>query len=360
MKITDVQIQVLDRQFPFVWIQTDEGLVGHGECYKRWPSVTKAVIDDLLKPVLLGKDPLDTESRFRDMAQAGYALEIGGAIWIAIAGLDIAMWDLKGKALGLPIYKLLGGKVRDRMPVYASSIRRDMTPLEEARRAAYFIEQGYRAYKMHSAVPGKIDDPGDQTLDTVREIRAAVGDNVDILVDVNGAYSVSHAIRIGRHLEDMGVFHFEEPRPHYDLEGLATIADTLTIPIASGEMIYTHYEYKDLITRGHVDIIQPDIVKVPGFTELQKIAAVASAFNIPIMVHNIQPTISTVAHLHFSVSCPNVPYYQEYNIEPISVRDECPVLKEPLVIKDGYMEVPDGPGLGIDLDNAMVKRLVDR
>ena len=244
--------------------------------------------------------------------------------------------------------------------MYASSMKRDLTPLEEAKRAVSLVEQGYDTYKLHSAVPGAIDDPADQTIATVTEVRKAVGDDVDILVDVNGAYSVHHAIEIGKALEDLGVFHFEEPRPHYDLEGLAAVADALTIPIASGEMIYTLYDYRDLILKGKVDIIQPDIVKAPGFTEFQKIAALCSAFGKPITVHNTQPTISTVAHLHFIAAYPIVPYAQEYNIEHIPVRDEYPILANPLQVIDGYLDVPNGPGLGIELDMDAVMKLAER
>ena len=357
MRITEVECLVLNQEFPFVRVYTDEGLAGIGECFRRQPGITKSLIDDILGPILVGKDPLETEVRWRDMAGAGSAMEMGGAVWCAIAGLDIALWDLKGKALGQPIYKLLGGKARDKVRMYASSMRRDLSPRDEARRAQSFAEEGYTAYKLHSAVPGAIDDPADQTIDTVREVRAAVGDGFEILVDVNGAYSAHHAIEIGKALEDLGVFHFEEPRPHYDLAGLATVAEALTIPVASGEMIYTHWQYRDLILEGKVDILQPDIVKAPGFTELQRIAALASAFGKPITVHNTQPTISTVAHLHFCAAHPGVPYAQEYNIEPISIRDEWPVLKTPLEVKDGYLEVPDGPGLGVELDEEVISRL---
>ena len=357
MKITSVETVILDGQFPFVFVHTDEGLVGIGECFRRQPSVTKTVLDEVLAPSIIGKDPVDTDARFRDMARAGNALEIGGAIWIGIAGLDIALWDLKGKSLGVPIYQLLGGKVRDKVPVYASSLKRDMTPLEEARRAEYYVDQGYRAYKLHSAIPGKMDDPSDQTIATVTEVRKAVGDDIDILVDVNGAYSVHRSIEVGKQLEQLKVFHFEEPRPHYDLEGLARVADSLDIPIASGEMIYSHYEYYELITRGKVDIIQPDIVKTPGFTTFIKIASMADTLGIPITCHNTQPTISTVAHAHFVVATPGVPYEQEYNIEPCSIRDEYPILSEPLNITNGFLEVPEGPGLGIELDMDIVKKL---
>ena len=290
------------------------------------------------------------------MIRATSASDMGGAVYCAVAGLDIAMWDLKGKALGVPIYQLLGGKTKDKIRMYASSLRRDLTPLEEARRASSLVEEGYTAYKLHSALPVAIDHPADQTIATVTEVRKAVGPDIEILVDVNGAFSAHHAIEIGKALENLGGFHFEEPRPHYDLAGLASVADVLDIPIASGEMIYNHHQYKDLINWGKIDIIQPDIVKVPGFTEFQRIAAVASSFGKPMTAHNTQPTISTVAHLHACAAFANMPYAQEYNIEPISIRDERPILKEPLKLVDGYFEVPNGPGLGIDLDEETIRK----
>ncbi len=357
MKITSVECLILDGDYPFVRVFTDEGITGIGECFRRQPTVVKTLIEDLLTPALLGKDPTETEPRFKDMQKAGSGLEMGGAVWSAIAGLDIALWDIKGKALNQPIWKLLGGKVRDKVRMYASSMNRNMTPLEEANRAAHFVEMGYSGYKLHSAIPGAIDDPRDETIATVIEVRRAVGDDIDILVDVNGSFSVHHGIEIGKGLEALGVFHYEEPRPHYDLEGLAQVADALTIPIAAGEMIYTLYEYRDLILNGRVDIIQPDIVKAPGFTEFQKIAALCTAFGKPITVHNTQPILSTVAHLHVCAAYSIIPYSQEYNIEEISIRDRWPVLKEPLQVKDGFLDVPNGPGLGVELDEAILKKL---
>ena len=355
MKITQVECLILDG-YPIVRIYTDEGLVGIGECFRRLPEVIKITIDNIITPVLIGKDPVEHETRWQEMLRATSASDMGGAVYCAVAGLDIAMWDLKGKALGVPIYQLLGGKSKDKIRMYASSLRRDLTPLEEARRASSLVEEGYTAYKLHSALPGAIDHPSDQTIATVTEVRKAVGPDIEILVDVNGAFSAHHAIEIGKALENLGVFHFEEPRPHYDLAGLASVADALDIPIASGEMIYNHHQYKDLINWGKIDIIQPDIVKVPGFTEFQRIAAVASSFGKPMTAHNTQPTISTVAHLHACAAFANMPYAQEYNIEPISIRDERPILKEPLKLVDGYFEVPTGPGLGIDLDEETISK----
>jgi len=357
MKITQIECLILDKAFPFIIIHTDQGLIGIGECFRRQPTITKSVVDNILGPALLGKNPIHIEARYHDMMIAGNALEMGGTIWIAIAGIDIALWDIKGKSLGLPIYQLMGGKVREQVPVYASSMNRDLSPIEEARRAAHFVDIGYRAYKLHSAVPGKIDDPADRTIATVSEVRNAVGDNIDILVDVNGAYSVHHAIEIGLQLEQLGVFHFEEPRPHYDFDGLAKISESLVIPIASGENLYTLYEYRDLIVRGKVDIIQPDVVKTSGFSTLMKIATLAESFGVPITCHNTQPTVSTVAHAHFAAAMPGVPYAQEYNIEHISIRDDTPILSEPLCISNGLLQVPVGPGLGIELNMPLVHQL---
>ena len=357
MKIKSIKCEILDNHYPFIFVHTDEDIIGFGECFRRQPKVTKSVIENILEPALLGKNPLETDKRFKDMMKAGNALEIGGAIWIAIAGIDIALWDIKGKYLNKPIYDLLGGKTKEKMPVYASSMRRDLTPKEEAKRAVYYAEKGFKAYKLHSAVPGKIDDDSDQTIETVTEVRKAVGDYFDILVDVNGAYSVHHAIEIGKELEQLGVFHFEEPRPHYDLDGLSKVSESLDIPIASGENIYNEYEYKDLIIKGGVDIVQPDIVKTPGFTTFLKISKLADILGIPLTSHNTQPIISTIAHAHFVCSSDNFPYAQEYNIEEISIRDTNPILKNPLVISDGLLEIPDGPGLGVEFDMSMVRKL---
>jgi len=184
----------------FVKIYTDTGVYGVGEGSLQYKDLGLiGEIQDFSK-FLIGKDPFAIEyiwtSLYRRVTWTGGAVTMS-----AISAIDLALWDLKGKALGMPIYDLLGGKVRDKMPVYASSMKRDMTPLEEAKRALHFAKEGYKSYKLHSAVPGEIDHPADQTIETVTEIRNAVGDEVNILVDVNGAYSVHHAIEIGKQLE---------------------------------------------------------------------------------------------------------------------------------------------------------------
>lgn len=357
MKIINVECLILDQQYPFVRVYTDEGIVGIGECFRRNAPIHKAAVESVLAPILVGKDPLNTEARWQEMSRAGVAIDTRSALYCAMAGVDIALWDIRGKAWGVPIYQLLGGKVRDQIPVYASSLARTLTPLEEANRAAHFAEQGYKGYKLHNAVAAALDDPRETVVANVREVRKAVGDGYPILVDVNGAFSAHRAIEIGKQLEDLGTFHFEEPCPNYDLKGLAQVSAALAMPVASGECIYTRQDFAQLILEGQVDIVQPDIVKAGGFTEMQKIAAVASTFRRPITVHNVQPTICTVAHLHFCANQDNVVYSQEYVIEPVSIRDQWPILKTPLQVKNGYLDVPDGPGLGVELDDEVIDRL---
>jgi L-alanine-DL-glutamate epimerase-like enolase superfamily enzyme len=307
---------------------------------------------------LLGADPLDVERLHQRLMGLGDAVGPADTLSMAVAGVDIALWDLKGKALGQPIWQLLGGRVRERIPVYASSLRRDMAPKEEAERVASFVARGYRAYKLHSAVPGKVDDPADRTLETLRAIRQRVGYEVKLLVDVNGAYSVDHAIEIGHQMEELGVDVFECPVPEHNHAGLAEVAHALTLAVAAGESHFTAAAFQDLIVDGQIDVLQPDVVKAAGLTELQKIAALAKLHDKPMTVHNTQPTICTAAHLHFCAVHPNVPYEQEYNIEPVSIRDQWPILPGQLVVQGGHIAVPDGPGLGIEVDEVLVRRLV--
>jgi L-alanine-DL-glutamate epimerase-like enolase superfamily enzyme len=359
VKITEVECLILANEHPIVRVGTDEGIVGWGECFRRARALAKPAIEQVFRPALLGANPLDTEVLHRRLLGMAGVAGPHGTLAVAVAGVDIALWDIKGKALGVPIWQLLGGKVRDRVPFYASSLRRDLAPADEARRVASFVEQGYKAYKMHSAIPGRLDDPGDRTLETIREIRAAVGDGVQILVDVNGAYSAHHAIEIGRQMEQLGVSVFECPVREHDHAGLAHVANALALPVAAGESHFTHREFYELIVEGQIDILQPDVVKAAGLTELQKIAVLAGTFHRPMTVHNTQPTICTAAHLHFCAVHPHVPYTQEYNIEPVSIRDRWPILKTPLEVSGGAIAVPDGPGLGVEVDEVMVRRLVD-
>jgi L-alanine-DL-glutamate epimerase-like enolase superfamily enzyme len=357
MKITRVESMILLDRYNIVRIETDEGVTGVGEVSPMKAEVTHALIQSYLGPMIEGKDPARIERLWSDMYYEAYKLGPMGALLNAIAGIDIALWDIAGKVAGRPLYELFGGALRDAPEVYASSMQRGMPPQVEAERALSFKEQGYRAYKIHSATRWMYDEGEDYTIDTVRAMRELVGDDFDILVDVNNAYLPHTAIKIAHQLEELGVWHFEEPLAAHDHTGYAALAAAVDIPIAAGEQEYTKWQHRDLIVDAQLDIIQPDVIKAGGFTEWRKIAALAETFNKPITVHNTQPTIGTAAHLHVWASTPMCIYPQEYNIEPHPLRDEHPIWKEPILPENGRIALPDRPGLGVELDDEVVARI---
>lgn len=356
MRITSVESLVLLNHFHVIRVHTDEGISGLGVVSAMNAHVTDAFVQYSLAPLIVGRDPLDVERIWHDMFHQPYKLGPTGAHLNAMAGIDIALWDIAGKAAGRPIYALLGGKFREDPAVYASSMKRGMPPREEAERALSFKEQGFPGYKIHSATRWMYDDGFDQTVETVRAIRELVGDDFQILVDVNNAYLPHTALRVARQLEEYRVWHFEEPLADHDRGGYAALADAVDIPIAAGEQEYTRWQFRDLIVHDHIDILQPDVIKCGGFTEFKKIAAIAQAFNKPITVHNTDPTIGTAAHVHLWVSTPNCIYPQEYNIEPHRLV-QLPILENPPEVKAGHISVPEGPGLGVSVDEQAVARL---
>ncbi|HEY8692705.1 MAG TPA: mandelate racemase/muconate lactonizing enzyme family protein [Chloroflexota bacterium] len=357
-RIRDVEPLVLHGKFPFVLVHTEDGLTGVGECDTFSAKMLKPVVDLVLRPLLIGRNALDVAPLWDEMGEATRRMSLSGSG--AISAVDIALWDITGKALGVPIHRLLGGKRRDRVKFYASSMRHDLSVADEVKRVVEMMDRGFDAYKLHGAVRGFTDHPGDHSVDTIRAIRKEVGDGLEILLDVNGSYSRHHAIQVGRQLEELRVHHFEEPVNALDYDGMATVADALDIAVAAGERCYNRWQLHDLARYGRIDILQPTITRVGGFTELQRIDALASVLRLPLTVNNVQPTVATVAHLHFLASSTNVPYAQEYNIERISPRDDTPILREPLQLeRGGFIRVPDGPGLGVEVDIPLMRRLAE-
>ena len=339
-----------------VEVFTDAGHVGIGNAALA-PRLTKQAIDVYLKPLLIGADPWDTEFLWQHMYRRTMAFGRKGVGMVAISAIDIALWDLLGKAAGLPTYQLLGGKYRQSAKVYASSMARTMTPQEEAERAKSFQEKGFHGYKIHSSTPWMHDDGFDQTIATVTAVRELVGDDFPILVDVNNAYYEHTAIKMAHALEDLGVWHFEEPLAAHDYAAYGRLADAVDIPIAAGEQEYSIWQFRDLIQTGKVDILQPDVIKCGGITELKKIAVLADTYTKPITVHNTQQTIGTSAHAHVWVSTPACVYPQEYNIEHNPILDDVPIWKNPLVPVNGEITPWDLPGLGIELDEDAIAKL---
>jgi L-alanine-DL-glutamate epimerase-like enolase superfamily enzyme len=361
VRIRDVTCTVLGgergsgRGYPLVRVWGEDGLVGLGEASPMTPQVTRAVVEHQLKPLLVGMEALDLEACWERMYVATYKTR-GQGTSLAISGVDIALHDLAGKALGVPVYRLLGGLYRERVRVYASYMSRDLSPEDYAARAAGAMAGGFSGVKIKIGERFGFDArPYDEDEALVRAVREAIGPEAELLVDANSGYSVHGAIRIGRMLERHRVFHFEEPIPYTDLQGMAQIAAALDIPVAVGEQQHTRYDFKDLLVHQAADIVQPDVTKCGGLSEGKKIAALADAFGKYVTTHTTSVGIGLAAHLHFWASTPACRYAQEFNV--VAARERAPLLKTPLVPEGGHLRVPDGPGLGVELDEALVERL---
>ncbi len=355
MKITEVTTFLMPWGSVFVKVDTDEGISGWGECSPMNGPVIQAMVVHVLKPLVLGGDPFDVEVLWEKMLLRPYKLGPQGAQPEAIAGIDIALWDICGKATGKPIHKLLGGAFRDRIQVYFSyGWDGQRTAHAVAALLCKRVEEGYGGLKLRMGYgplkAGAFDCVG---LCMLKAIREQVGDNVLLAYDVNNGYSAHKALQVGRCLqEEFSVAWYEEPTPQYDYLALAQVADALDIPVAAGEHEYTRWQFRDLMLNGRPDIVQPDVVKCGGFTEAKKIAALCEAFSKPIVVHNTQPSIGTAASLHFCASTANAMYPQEYT----GMREELrPLFKSELTFVDGCLLVPQTPGLGLEVDEAQMR-----
>ncbi len=356
MKITKIEPINLQKTV-LVKIYTDEGITGIGEASPMNPPIVCSHISESLAPMIVGMDPFDVEAIVEKMIVAQYKIA-GQTQAMAGAGIDIACWDIMGKALNKPIYKLLGGAYRTEIEVYASSMRRDITPEDEAKRMYDLREKyGYTAGKIRAGKTYGFDQdqwPG-RTKALVTAVREAMGDDFKLMVDGNSCYSAARAIELGRFLEQKGIWHFEEPCPYFDLESTAKVAKALDMPVAGGEQDWDLHVFKEMLVKEAVDILQPDIIKCYGFTHAKKIAALADAFGVFITVHNAQPNLGSVATLHFAAATPACRYPQEFGIEPHPLRDR---LYEPkLEVVNGKIAVPSGPGLGVTINEDVVKEM---
>jgi len=353
MKITRVEPLWVEPNL-LVRVHTDEGIVGYGECSPMNVPLVREHLVHALERLGVGREPWDVEALVERMLVATYKLA-GQSMAMAVSGIEIACWDIMGKAVGQPIYRLLGGAYRTQIPMYASSMRRDITPQDEARRLAGLVEKhGFRAVKVRVGSTFGFDQdaaPG-RSLALVREVRAALGDEVEIMVDGNSCYSAPRAIELGRAMEPYRIFHFEEPCPYWDLEATARVARALDMPVAGGEQDWDLRRFREMLEREAVDIVQPDLIKAGGFSVCRKVAALAEAWGCVCTPHQTQP-LGTVANLHLAAALPNIRYYQEYNIEPHPLRDR--LFREPvLAVRDGCLTVPQGPGLGVEMDEQVL------
>ena len=332
-----------------VKVTTDEGYVGIGESLVRFaPDATHSIIQEL-KPVLIGKDPFDIESlwekMFSIMRSRGHSK---GFMIEAISGVDIALWDLIGKVLKLPVYKLLGGCFRERIEVYASSLLFKNTDVL-VKEAIELVDEGFTSIKL------KIGRNSETDIKNVKTIRDALGYNIKLMVDANGAYGFHTALKLGRKLERYEVYWFEEPLPPYDTHNYVKLSEKLDIPIAAGESEFTRYGFRDLLVSKAVNIIQPNVSRAGGLSECKKIATMASAFNIPYAPHTgASSSVCIVASLHLAACIQNFLIF-EYMYPPNPLKDEL-LLKPAFKLKDGYITVPTKPGLGIELNENTISK----
>ncbi|HEY3081761.1 MAG TPA: galactonate dehydratase [Chloroflexota bacterium] len=353
MKITQIETFLVHpdhRNLVFVRVQTDEGLYGVGEAYSAGPDdATAAVIKDF-ETWLVGRDPRDIEFLWQLMYN-GSRFPGGVITNSAISGIEHALWDIKGKALGVPVYELLGGKCRDRVRVYQSPGGR--TPEEMAERGVALIEQyGYTALKIGPHPPGSEAAPWSATVRgaaaRMEALRRAVGEDVDIGVDPHAKiFEPVRALQMAHALKPYNPFFFEEPLRPENIDALGDLRRQIDVPIATGEMLYTKFEFRDLLVRGAADIVQPDICCAGGLLEQKKIASMAEAFYVTVAPHNPMGPVATAVNVQFAASTPNF-LILEYHPDDRSPRRD--LIDEPVTLKDGYLELPSRPGLGIDLN----------
>lgn len=375
MKITDVithQLQVaVDEPFTssrgwvyktkgalIVEVRTDAGITGWGDCYGP-AAVCKAIVDTLLKPSVLGRDPFDVEVIWEALYNKVKDYGLTGMTISGISGVDIALWDIIGKACRQPIHKLIGGAFRARVEAYATGLyfkNMDRLTEEAVEEARGYVAQGFRAIKMKIGLGSLKKD-----IDRVAAVRDAIGPDVQLMVDANHCFNVPQAINIGRELERLGVYWFEEPISPEDLDGYVEVSRRLDMAVAGGENEFTKFSFREILARRAMDIIQPDVCAAGGITECKKIAALAQAHSVQCVPHAWGTAIGMAATLHFLASLPECPpclvpipplleYEQTFN----PFRDE--LAGKPFAHERGFVDVPTGPGLGIEIDRELIER----
>ena len=328
-----------------VKVFTDEGITGYGEAFRYPPAAVSTCIEEGLKPHLLGENPMHVERLWNLM----YNITSGewgrkGTPLHAISGVEIALWDIIGKYRNLPVYEMLGGLCKDKIKAYATLPKYEK-PEDVATIALRCMEQGYTAIKLHQG--------GDTVIETLKLIRQAIGYDIVLMVDViDGAWIPRQAVEKAKEMEQYGVFWLEEPVwPTDDYDGLAYVKDKSNIPIAAGENEYTHYGFREMIAKRAVDIVQPSVTKAGGILECRKIFALTEAWNLQIEPHSPYLGPGIAATLHLSLSNMRSEYVEIKYSPP-----EAPFIQPSLRPERGYVTVPDKPGLGIEIDEDVVKK----
>ena len=366
MKIAAISTRVVNarmRNWVFVKVETDQGLVGWGEASLEWK--TRAVVGCVedLAPLILGQDPRRIEHLYQTMYRHSF-FRMGVIGMSALSGIEQACWDIFGKSLGVPVYQLLGGAVRDSIRMYdhlgggeMNALYLQDQPERMAERARESVAAGYSAIK---ALVVPVSEPLDGVAPIRRAeacmaaIREAVGDGVDIMVDLHGRTTPAMAIQYGQALAPYRLFFFEEPCPPENLSALAEVARGLPgVPIATGERLVTRFQFRELFEQGACAVVQPDLCHCGGLWEARKIAAMAETSYVSVAPHNPLGPIATAAAIQFGFATPNF-LIQEAIRSDVPWRDE--VVTTPIRVVDGHVSLPEGPGLGIEVDEVAAAR----
>jgi len=362
MKIRSYTLYQVPPRWLFLKIDTDEGLIGWGEPVIEGKAATVKTAVDEMMTYLIGKDPMAIEDHWNVMYRGGFYR--GGPILMsAIAGIDQALWDIKGKYHGAPVHQLLGGKARDKMKVY-SWIGGDR-PAEVGLAAKRMVDSGFLAVKMNATEELQYVDSYDKIDEAVKRmaaVREAVGPSVGIGVDFHGRVHKPMAKILAKELEPFRPMFIEEPVLPENNEDLREIANHVAIPIATGERMFSKWQFKSLLTAGYADIIQPDLSHAGGITECKKIISMAEAFDVAAAPHCPLGPIALAACLQVDATCHNA-FIQEQSLG-IHYNQGSDLLdylvdKSVFQYKDGYVAIPDGPGLGIEIDETHVQKMAE-
>jgi galactonate dehydratase len=353
LKITDIQPTLVNlgrRNHCFVKVLTDQGIHGFGEAYSVGPDeATAATIRDF-KSWLVGEDPRNVEYIWATMYQFS-RFPGGSVVNAAISGIEHALWDIAGKAAGLPVHMLLGGKCRDKIRLYQSVGGR--TPAELAKNAKRLIAKyGYTALKMAPHPPGSHAMPYTAVTrasgERAQAVREAVGPDVDLGFDAHATlFEPIRALQMAEALKSARPFFLEEPIRMENVDALATLKHKIEIPLATGECLYTKFEFREVLVKQAADIVQPDICLAGGVMELKKIAAMAEAHYVVVAPHNPMGPLATMVNVHFAASTPNF-LILEYRPDDVSPRKD--LVQDPILVKDGYLPIPDRPGWGYEVN----------
>ena len=353
MKVTAIKTFICNAfrtNFVFVKVETDSGLHGWGEATLEYKELTiQAAIHDL-ESYLIGKDPHNIEAFRHDCYRDAY-WRGGPVLMSALAGVEMALWDIKGKALGVPCYQLLGGKVRDAVPIYVNGwFSPAKTPDEFAEKAKEVAAKKFLGCKWDpfgKAWQQISKHDLNRAMECIAKVAEVVGEDVQLLIEGHGRFDIPTAVKIGRRLEEFDIFWFEEPIPPDDKEGMKQVKDRVRVSIAAGERLYNRYEYRQFFELGCSDYIQPDISHAGGLFEMRMLGAEAEVRHIGFCPHNPSGPVANAATLQLAACVPNF-VMLEMMMTDVPYRAE--ICDEDLTIKAGKMVIPDRPGLGIDLN----------